>query len=87
MGDIIYDTVAAFCALRTQSYRLLISSPVVQKAHRFAAIGIVLRHSGHSFVVGSGGASPRRIRAMTAFTGNITKNRRQSLSGGMTQAH
>src|ERR1039457_5600310 len=39
----------------------------VQNAHRFAAIGIALRHSGHFFVVGSGGVSPRRSLAMTAF--------------------
>lgn len=38
---------------------------VVQNAHLFAAIGIILRHSGHSFMVGSGGASPRRMRAMS----------------------
>ncbi len=46
---------------------------VVQNAHLRAAIGITLRHSGHSFVVGSGGASPRRIRAISAFMGATTK--------------
>jgi hypothetical protein len=34
---------------------------------------MALRHSGHSFVVGSGGASPRRTRAISAFMGRITK--------------
>jgi len=58
---------------RRAFYRRATSSAVAQKAHRLAAIGIVLRHSGHSFVVGSGGASPRRTRAMIAFTGTITK--------------
>jgi hypothetical protein len=46
---------------------------VAQKAHRFAAIGMVLRHSGHALVVGSGIASPRRMRAISAFMGTITK--------------
>src|SRR5258707_15018425 len=41
----------------------------VQKAHRRAAIAISLRHSGHFFVVGSGGASPRFRRALIALTG------------------
>jgi hypothetical protein len=45
----------------------------VQKAQRRAAIGTALRHSGHFFVVGSGGASPRRILAIKAFTGSTTK--------------
>ena len=45
----------------------------VQNAQRFAAIGTSLRHSGHFFVVGSGGASPRLRRAMSAFTGVTTK--------------
>jgi hypothetical protein len=45
----------------------------VQNAHRFAAIGIELKHSGQFLVVGSGGASPRRKRAITVFTGNTTK--------------
>src|SRR5919108_3414164 len=51
----------------------LYESADVQKAHRRAAIGTSLRHSGHFFVVGSGGASPRRKRAMSAFTGTTTK--------------
>ena len=46
---------------------------VAQNAHLLAAIGIVLRHSGHSFAVGSGAASRRRIRIMSAFIGRITK--------------
>ena len=45
----------------------------VQNAHRFAAIATSLKHSGHFFVVGSGGASPRRIRAVSSFTGTTTK--------------
>jgi len=45
----------------------------VQNAQRRAAMGTSLRHSGHFFVVGSGGVSPRRIRATKAFTGTITK--------------
>src|SRR5688500_5135241 len=45
----------------------------VQKAQRRAAIGTSLRHSGHFFVVGSGGASPRLKRAVSVFTGTITK--------------
>ena len=45
----------------------------MQKAHRRAATGISLRHSGHFFVVGSGGASPRFRRAVSAFTGTMTR--------------
>src|SRR5437762_719495 len=45
----------------------------VQKAQRRAAIATSLRHSGHFLVVGSGGASPRRIRATIVFTGSTTK--------------
>src|SRR5690242_13947890 len=41
----------------------------VQKAQRRAAMGISLRHSGHFFVVGSGGASPLFRRAVQAFIG------------------
>src|SRR5690349_2302224 len=49
-------------------------SGLVQKAQRLAAMGTSLRHSGHFFVVGSGGGpSPRRMRAITAFTGTMTK--------------
>jgi hypothetical protein len=44
-----------------------------QCAQRRAAMGITLRHFGHSLVVGSGGASPRRMRAMRAFIGRMTK--------------
>src|SRR6478672_8220347 len=46
---------------------------VVQKAHRRAAIGTSLRHSGHFLVVGSGAASPRRIRAISVFIGSTMK--------------
>jgi hypothetical protein len=45
----------------------------VQKAQRLAAMGMLLRHSGHSFEVGSGGTSPRRILAIRAFNGRMTK--------------
>jgi hypothetical protein len=45
----------------------------VQKAQRRAAIGTSLRHSGHFLVVGSGAASPRRIRARILFTGSTMK--------------
>jgi hypothetical protein len=45
----------------------------VQKAHRRAAMGMSLRHSGHFFVVGSGAASPRRIRAKSLLTGRTIK--------------
>src|ERR1700724_81287 len=45
------------------------TSAEVQKAHRRAATGTSLRHSGHFFVVGSGGASPRFRRALIALTG------------------
>jgi hypothetical protein len=45
----------------------------VQNAQRLAAIGTSLKHSGHFRVVGSGGASPRRIRAVKALTGSTTK--------------
>jgi hypothetical protein len=44
-----------------------------RKAHRRAAIGTSLRHSGHFFVVGSGGASPRRRRSFIMFIGVTTK--------------
>ena len=50
-----------------------ISSDWVQNAQRRAAIGTSLKHSGHFFVVGSAGASPRRRRAMIAFIGAMTK--------------
>src|SRR4051794_30398806 len=46
---------------------------VVQKAHRRAAMGTSLRHSGHFLVVGSGAASPRRIRARSVFMGSTIK--------------
>ena len=45
------------------------TSDEVQKAHRRAATGTSLRHSGHFFVVGSGGASPRFRRALIALMG------------------
>jgi hypothetical protein len=45
----------------------------VQNAHRRAAIGTALRHSGHFFVVGSLGASPRAAAAISAFIGATTK--------------
>src|SRR3954470_15077860 len=45
----------------------------VQNAQRRAAIATSLMHSGHFLVVGSGGASPRRIRAVSEFTGSTTK--------------
>jgi hypothetical protein len=45
----------------------------VQKAQRRAAIGTSPKHSGHFFVVGSAGASPRRRRAVSAFIGATTK--------------
>src|SRR5262245_601366 len=45
----------------------------VQKRQRPAAIGTSLKHSGHCLVVGSGGASPRFARAISAFTGTMTK--------------
>ncbi len=44
----------------------------VQNAHRRAAIGISLRHSGHLRVDGSGGGSLRE-RAINALIGNTTK--------------
>lgn len=68
-GPPIRPPVARFSY--TRSY--LVTSALVQKAHRLAPIGIVLRHSGHSLVVGSGGASPRRRRARSAFMGSTTK--------------
>ncbi len=47
---------------------------VAQKAHLFTAIGITLRHSGYSFVIGSGGASPRRmILPMNALMARIAE--------------
>ena len=45
----------------------------VQWAQRRASMGISLRHSGHFFVVGSGGFSPRFMRATSALTGSTTK--------------
>src|SRR5579862_7494984 len=53
-------------------FHLLHATTDVQKAQRFAAIGILLRHSGQFFSVGSAGFSPRRNRAMIVFTGNTT---------------
>src|SRR6185312_4296705 len=45
----------------------------VQNLQRRAAIGTSLKHSGHFFVVGSGGVSPRRTRASRVFIGRTTK--------------
>ena len=45
----------------------------VQNAQRSARMGTSLKHSGHFFVVGSGGTSPRFRRAIMAFTGITTK--------------
>src|SRR5271166_327054 len=45
----------------------------VQCAHRFASIGISLRHSGHFFVVGAAAGSSLCIRATSQFTGITTK--------------
>src|SRR5690349_16561832 len=45
----------------------------VQKAQRRAAIATSLRHSGHFLLVGSGAASPRRIRARSVFIGSTMK--------------
>ena len=45
----------------------------MQNAHRRAAMGTSLKHSGHFFVVGSDGGSPRARRAAMAFTGTTTK--------------
>lgn len=59
--------------LSTFFYRPVTGSAEVQNAHRFAAIATSLKHSGHFFVVGSGGASPRLRRAISALTGMITK--------------
>src|SRR5215831_7452084 len=41
----------------------------VQKAHRRAATGISLRHSGHFLLVGSGGTAFRAASAFQAFMG------------------
>jgi len=49
------------------------ANDVVQKAQRRAAMGTSLRHSGHFLVVGSGAASPRRIRARSVFIGSTSK--------------
>ncbi len=45
----------------------------VQNAQRRAAMGTSLRHSGHFFVVGSGGASPRFLLATIALRGTTIK--------------
>jgi hypothetical protein len=44
-----------------------------QWAQRFAAMGMSLKHSWQFLVVVSGGASPRFIRATTAFMGATMK--------------
>src|SRR5579883_2774098 len=49
------------------------TSTEVQNAHRRALIGMVLRHSGQVFVVGSGGACPCRSRAISVFIGSTTQ--------------
>src|SRR5579863_8075265 len=54
-------------------YAALHSTGCVQCMQRRASMGISLRHSGHFLVVGSGGRSPRFIRATSAFTGVTTK--------------
>jgi hypothetical protein len=77
LGDFAPNSTTAPTAARYwihDSYsREVTSSAVVQNAQRRAATGTSLRHSGHFFVVGSGGASPRRLRSMSAFTGRTTK--------------
>ena len=74
------DREAAGGARRRSSFRYVsawsacaYASTDVQAAQRRAAMGTSLRHSAHFFVVGSGGASPRRIRAMNAFIGTTMK--------------
>ena len=57
----------------TCDYNNRYTSGEVQNAQRRAAIATSLRHSGHFFVVGSGGTSPRRMRATRWFTGSTTK--------------
>ena len=54
-------------------YAALPNTGWVQCEQRRASIGISLRHSGHFLVVGSGGVSPRFMRATSAFTGTTTK--------------
>ena len=46
----------------------------MQNAQRRAAVGMLLRHSGHSRVSGSAAGSVLR-RAMSAFTGRTTKKK------------
>jgi spermidine synthase len=58
---------------RARPRHYLGGSGVVQNAQRRAAIGTSLRHSGHARVVGSGGVSPRRRRAVIVFIGNATR--------------
>jgi hypothetical protein len=45
----------------------------VQNAHRFAATGISLKHSGHFLLVGSAGVALRADRAFHAFIGATIK--------------
>jgi hypothetical protein len=54
-------------------YAALPNTGCVQCEHRRASIGISLRHSGHFLVVGSGGFSPRCMRAINVLTGSTTK--------------
>ena len=68
-------------SVRSTAFRLEVEDPYaalpitgcVQCAQRRASMGISLKHSGHFLVVGSGGLSPRFMRATSVFTGKTTK--------------
>ena len=66
---------AAFTAVVNALVKDLITPFIaaIVGAPDFSAIATSLRHSGHFLVVGSDGASPRRNRAISAFTGRTTK--------------
>jgi len=59
--------------VRRNFYAALPSTTCVQCAHRFASIGISLKHSGHFLVVGAAAGSSLFIRASSQFTGTTTK--------------
>jgi hypothetical protein len=54
-------------------YAALPITTCVQCAHRFASIGISLKHSGHFLVVGAAAGSSLCMRATSQFTGTTTK--------------
>src|SRR5579864_7793691 len=77
--DTAQERTSEFCfgGAKRYAYRTCYAARIltgwVQCEHRRASMGISLRHSGHFLVVGSGGFSPRFMRATSALTGRTTR--------------